>query len=95
MTNVNNFNLRREFPQEFEGDDFSGATWMSLAFIVALYAGVAFRAFQSGGGESSRRPTIVLASSARCRRRPVARRSVKPGRAGDQGQHQISTESID
>ena len=48
MTNVNNSNLRREFPQEFEGSSFSGATWISLAFIVALFAGVAFWAYQSG-----------------------------------------------
>ena len=48
MTNVNDSNLRREFPQESEGSSFSGATWISLAFIVALFAGVAFWAYQSG-----------------------------------------------
>jgi hypothetical protein len=48
MTNLNDPNTRREFPQDAEESSFSGATWISLAFIVALFAGVAFWAYQSG-----------------------------------------------
>jgi hypothetical protein len=48
MTNLNDPNSRREFPQEAEGSTFSGATWISLGFIVVLFAGVAFWAHQSG-----------------------------------------------
>ena len=48
MTNLNDPNSRREFPQDAEESSFSGATWISLAFIVALFAGVAFWAYQSG-----------------------------------------------
>jgi hypothetical protein len=48
MTNVNDPNSRREFPQEAEGSSFTGATWVSLGFIVLLFAGVAFWAYQSG-----------------------------------------------
>lgn len=48
MTNQNDPNLRRKFPQEAEGSGFSGATWISLGFIVVLFAGVAFWAYQSG-----------------------------------------------
>jgi hypothetical protein len=48
MTNPNDPNLRRESPEETEGSSFSGATWISLGFIVVLFAGVAFWAYQSG-----------------------------------------------
>ena len=48
MTNPNDPNLRREFPQEAEGSTFGGATWISLGFIAVLFAGVAFWAYQSG-----------------------------------------------
>ena len=48
MTNPNDPNSQREFPQEAEGSSFSGATWISLAFIAVLFAGVAFWAYQSG-----------------------------------------------
>jgi len=48
MTNQNDPNPRREFPQEAEGSSFTGATWISLGFIVVLFAGVAFWAYQSG-----------------------------------------------
>ena len=48
MTNLNDPNSRREFPQDAEESSFSGGTWISLAFIVALFAGVAFWAYQSG-----------------------------------------------
>jgi hypothetical protein len=48
MTNQIDSNSRREFPQDAEGSSFSSATWVSLAFIVALFAGVAFWAHQSG-----------------------------------------------
>jgi hypothetical protein len=48
MTNQNNPNLQREFPQEASGSSFTGATWISLGFIVLLFAGVAFWAYQSG-----------------------------------------------
>ena len=48
MTNLNNPDSRREFPQEAEGSSFSRTTWISLGFIVLLFAGVAFWAYQSG-----------------------------------------------
>jgi hypothetical protein len=48
MTNPIDPNLRSELPQEAEGSSFSGATWISLGFIVLLFAGVAFWAYQSG-----------------------------------------------
>jgi hypothetical protein len=48
MTNLNDPNSRREFPEEAEGSSFTGATWISLGFIVLLFAGVAFWAYQSG-----------------------------------------------
>ena len=48
MTNLNDPNSRREFPQEAEGSSFTRATWLSLGFIVVLFAGVAFWAYQSG-----------------------------------------------
>ena len=48
MTNLNDPNSRREFPQEPEGSSFSAATWISLAFIAVLFGGVAFWAYQSG-----------------------------------------------
>ena len=48
MTNPNDPNPQREFPQEAAGSTFTGATWISLAFIVLLFAGVAFWAYQSG-----------------------------------------------
>ena len=48
MTNVNDPNSRREFPQEAEESSFSAGTWISLGFIVVLFAGVAFWAYQSG-----------------------------------------------
>jgi hypothetical protein len=48
MTNPNDPNLQREFPQETEGSSFSSTTWISLGFIAALFAGVAFWAYQSG-----------------------------------------------
>jgi hypothetical protein len=48
MTNLNDRNSRREFPREAEGSSFTGATWLSLGFIAALFAGVAFWAYQSG-----------------------------------------------
>jgi hypothetical protein len=48
MTNLNNPNSRREFPQEAEGSTFNSSTWLSLGFIVVLFAAVAFWAYQSG-----------------------------------------------
>jgi hypothetical protein len=48
MTNPNDPNLRPEIPQEAEGSAFSASTWISLGFIVVLFAGVAFWAYQSG-----------------------------------------------
>jgi hypothetical protein len=52
MTNLNDPNPQREFPREFPqegvGSSFTGATWASLAFIVVLFGGVAFWAYQSG-----------------------------------------------
>jgi hypothetical protein len=48
MTNLNDPNPRREFPEEVQGSTFTGATWISLAFIVLLFSGVAFWAYQSG-----------------------------------------------
>jgi hypothetical protein len=48
MTNQTDPNSRREFPQDAEESSFSGATWISLAFIAVLFGGVAFWAYQSG-----------------------------------------------
>ena len=48
MTNPNESNSLREFPQEAEGSSFTRATWLSLGFIVVLFGGVAFWAYQSG-----------------------------------------------
>jgi hypothetical protein len=45
---LNDPNSRREFPQEAEGGTFTGATWISLAFIAVLFGGVAFWAYQTG-----------------------------------------------
>ena len=66
MTNLNDPNSRREFPQEPEGSSFSSATWISLAFIVALFAGVAFWAHQSGDMQeaANNRPGIERKSPA-------------------------------
>jgi len=48
MTNLNDPNAKREFPQETEGSSFTSATWISLGFIAVLFGGVAFWAYQSG-----------------------------------------------
>ncbi|MBX9775938.1 MAG: hypothetical protein K2Y71_16280 [Xanthobacteraceae bacterium] len=48
MTNLNDTNPRRELTKEAEGSSFTGATWLSLGFILALFGGVAFWAYQSG-----------------------------------------------
>ena len=66
MTNPNDPNLRREFPQEeAEGSSFGSATWISLGFIAALFAGVAFWAYQSGDMREARKaPTATTGQSA-------------------------------
>jgi hypothetical protein len=66
MTNLNDPNSRREFPQEPEGSSFSAATWISLAFIAVLFGGVAFWAYQSGDMQeaANNRPGIERKSPA-------------------------------
>jgi hypothetical protein len=73
MTNLSDPNLRQESPQEAEGGTFTGATWISLAFIAVLFGGVAFWAYQSGGmqeaannrpGVERKTPTATTGQSA-------------------------------
>ena len=49
FTYANNQNLRRDG----EGGGFTATTWASLAFIVLLFGGVAFWAYQSGDMEKA------------------------------------------
>jgi hypothetical protein len=65
MTNPNDPNLRPENPQEAEASSFTGATWISLGFIVVLFAGVAFWAYQSGDMQQAadNRPGVERKSS--------------------------------
>jgi hypothetical protein len=70
MTNPNDTNLRREFPQEVEESSFSAATWISLGFIAVLFAGVAFWAYHSGDMQEA------------ANNRPAVERKMPPGTTG-------------
>ena len=78
MTNVNDPNSRREFPQEAEGSSFNRATWLSLGFIVVLFGrrcvlGVPERRHAGGGQQSSWR----RAQDADGNHRPKAHRQAR------------------